>query len=265
MRAKTVTKSKKERLDKWLVHTGLVETRERAQGLILAGKIRTNGLVVTKSGHMIDADAMVEVAGAEHPFVSRGGVKLQGALAHFKLQPAGLVALDVGASTGGFTDCLLQQGALRVHALDVGYGQLAWVLRQDRRVVVWERQNIRHFPAGALDELVALVVVDVSFIGLRQVLPSLQPFVAPKATVLALVKPQFEAGKENIQKKGLVKDANVHAEVVKRVLACGNELGWQPVGWCTSPLVGKKSGNREFFACWKTRQQDCNSLPQLAC
>ncbi len=250
-KAKTPAHTKKERLDKWLVHAGLVESRERAQGLILAGKVRVNAQLVTKSGYMIGDDATVQVLGIEHPFVSRGGVKLQGALAHFNVQPKGVVALDIGASTGGFTDCLLQQGALRVHALDVGYGQLAWSLRQDPRVVVWERTNLRHLPAGSLNEQVELIVIDVSFIGLQQMLPHAKRFLAPHAAVLALVKPQFEAGRENIQKKGLVKDANIHMEVVERVLACGGALGWKTVGWCASSLVGKKSGNHEFFAYWR--------------
>ncbi|MBI4083609.1 MAG: TlyA family RNA methyltransferase [Candidatus Lambdaproteobacteria bacterium] len=240
-----------DRLDKRLVEAGLAPTREKAQALIMAGKVRVDGQPAAKAGARVRPEAKLEVTGADHPYVSRGGVKLEAALRAFALDPAGLTALDIGASTGGFTHCLLLRGARRVVAVDVGYGQLAWELRNDRRVVVLERTNIRHLPAEALEAPVELVVVDVSFIGLRNVLQDAVRFLAPGGRVLALLKPQFEAGREHVRRGGRVTDPAVHAAVLAEVARIGEGLGLRLLGRVASPLPGKKSGNREFFLLWQ--------------
>ena len=241
----------KERLDKLLLHRGLADSRERAQSLILAGKVRVEGIESVKAGTKVALDAQVTVSGQDHPYVSRGGVKLEAALAEFGLDPGGCTALDIGASTGGFTHCLLLHGAARVIAVDVGYGQLAWELRRDPRVEVLERTNIRHLAPEALGCLVDLVVMDVSFISLSVVLRHAVTFLAPAGQVLALVKPQFEAGREQVGRGGRVTDEAVHAEVVERIGAEGEALGLRRIGAMASPIAGKKSGNREFFLLWQ--------------
>lgn len=241
----------KQRLDKLLVSRGLVPTRERAQSLILAGKVKVGGNPASKAGSQVAADAAVEVEGAEHPYVSRGGVKLEAALGEFGLDPTGWSAMDIGASTGGFTHCLLLHGARHVYAVDVGYGQLAWELRQDPRVTVLERTNIRHLEPDALGERVELAVMDVSFISLRLVLRQAVRFLAPGGRVLALVKPQFEAGREQVRRGGKVTDPRVHEEVLDAVEREGTALGLSALGRMPSPLPGKKSGNREFFLFWQ--------------
>ncbi len=235
------------RADQALVARGLVESRARAQALILAGKVFSGDRRVAKAGDPVKPDMPLEVRGQDHPWVSRGGLKLAHGLSHFGLSPAGLVCLDIGASTGGFTDVLLHEGAARVHAVDVGHGQLAWKLRQDPRVVVHERTNARHLTAEAVGEAVGAVVCDASFIGLRTVLPAALALAAPGAWAVALIKPQFEAGPERVGARGVVRDPAVHAEV------CGKVADWwasQP-GWCVlgvteSPLRGPE-GNVEFL------------------
>lgn len=237
----------KERLDKLLVKQGLAPSREKAQALILAGLVRVGGQPVTKAGSSVALGADVALEGPDHPYVSRGGVKLEAGLRAFKLDVAGLAALDIGASTGGFTHCLLLHGARRVFAVDVGYGQLAWELRQDPRVTVLERTNIRHLPADALDEPVDLVVVDVSFISLGQVLEPGVRFLRNGGYVLALVKPQFEAGREQVGRGGRVRDPAVHSQVLAAVGETAEGLGLRVLGQIESPLPGKKSGNLEFL------------------
>jgi len=241
----------KERLDKLLLARDLAPTRERAQALIMAGKVRVDGQPAVKPGTRVDTGADLEVAGKDHPFVSRGGVKLAAALDAFGVDPAGLRCLDIGASTGGFTDCLVQRGAARVHAVDVGYGQLAWSLRNHPAVNVFERTNIRNLPSDALEQPVHLVVIDVSFIALSAVLTHAVRFLAPGGRVLGLVKPQFEAGREHVGRGGRVTDEAVHAAVLDKVADAGERAGLQTLGSMPSPITGKKSGNVEFLVLWR--------------
>jgi 23S rRNA (cytidine1920-2'-O)/16S rRNA (cytidine1409-2'-O)-methyltransferase len=236
----------RERLDTLLVTRGLAPSRERARALVLAGRVRVAGAAAAKAGALVPAGAEIAVEGPDHPFVGRGGVKLQGALDRLGIDPAGLVVLDVGASTGGFTDCLLQRGARRVYALDVGRGQLDWGLRNDPRVVVLEGRNARHLAPGDLPEPVALAVVDVSFISLRLVLPALRPLLAPGGLVVALVKPQFEVGRRDVGRGGIVRDPALHRRAVAAVAGAALASGYGLVSGCPSPLPGAE-GNREFF------------------
>ncbi len=236
----------RERLDRLLVERGMAPTRERAQRLILSGAVRVRGRVVDKPGTQVERSAELSLARAVLPYVSRGGVKLEAALRYFGVDVRGRIAMDVGASTGGFTDCLLQHGAARVYAVDVGYGQLAWALRRDARVVVLERTNIRSLRLEQLPERPELVTVDVSFISLRLVLPKVAELVAPGAEVLALVKPQFEVGRGRVGKGGVVRDRALQAEAVAAVVACAEQSGMRVRGTMESPLLGPK-GNREFF------------------
>ncbi|MDQ6893765.1 MAG: TlyA family RNA methyltransferase [Acidobacteriota bacterium] len=237
----------RRRLDVLLVARGLAATREKAQGLILAGLVEVDGKRTDKAGTAVGDDADVRVAGPEHPYVSRGGVKLAAALAAFSIDPRGLVCADVGASTGGFTDCLLQRGALRVYAVDVGYGQLDAKLRGDPRVVVLEKVNARELSGEHLPEPVALAAVDLSFISVRKILPALLPRLAPAARVVVLVKPQFEAGRSDVGKGGIVRDAAVRERVVREVTEFASALGLAPTGVIPSPIRGAK-GNQEYLA-----------------
>ena len=216
----------KERLDVLLVERGLAESRSRAQAVIMAGEVYVNGQKADKAGMDVPLEAEVEVRGNVCPYVSRGGLKLEKALRDFGVDPTGYVCSDSGASTGGFTDCLLQQGASKVFAIDVGYGQLAWKIRSDPRVVVMERTNIRYVTPENLGEALDLSVVDVSFISLRIVLPAIQKLLKPTGQVLCLIKPQFEAGKENVGKKGVVRDPAVHEQVLRDFVALAAELGF---------------------------------------
>ncbi len=235
----------KARLDVIMVQRGLAETRARAQALILEGKVRVDGEPVDKPGRMISPEARIEVI-APLPYVSRGGIKLAAALDAFQINPAGWICADVGASTGGFTDCLLQRGAARVFAIDVGYGELAWPLRSDPRVVVLERTNARYLSALPGDAHVSLVTVDVSFISLRLILPVVKNWLESDGRVIALVKPQFEAGRAQVR-RGVVKDPAVHREVLRNVLAFAQGLGLSPQGVIPSPIRGP-AGNVEFLA-----------------
>lgn len=237
----------KGRADQMLVERGLVESRARAQALILAGKVFSGERRVEKAGQPLAADAPLEVRGHEHPWVSRGGLKLVHGLAAFALSPQGLVCLDVGASTGGFTDVLLAHGAARVHAVDVGHGQLAWKLRSDPRVVVYEKTNARHLTAAIIPEPIAALVCDASFIGLQTVLPAGLALCAPGAWAVALIKPQFEAGPGQVGSKGVVRDPLVHQEVCARITAWWAGLpGWEVLGIAESPITGPE-GNHEFL------------------
>lgn len=233
----------RERLDKVMVNQGLVETRARARGLILAGEVRVDGQRIDKPGTAVAADADIEVK-APVPYVSRGGFKLAAALMHFDIDVSGRVCADVGACTGGFTDVLLQHGAARVYAIDVGYGQLDWKLRQDERVVVMERTNARYLES--LPEPVTFVAVDVSFISLKLILPAVRGWLAPEADIVALVKPQFEAGPEQVGKGGIVKDAAVHQQVLLDVLRWTHNNDLAPIGLIRSPVTGTE-GNVEFL------------------
>ena len=236
----------KTRLDVVVVDRGLAPSRERARALILAGQVSVDGEVVSKAGAPVAADARVELATPDHPYVSRGGVKLAGALDAFGVDPGGRRALDVGASTGGFTDVLLQRGADSVIALDVGHGQLDWRLRNDPRVVVRERVNARALTRDDVPHDVSLVTIDVAFISLRHILPALPPFLDRPADIVALVKPQFEAGREEVGKHGLVTDPAIHDAVIARVTETALACGFARAGLTPSPITGA-TGNQEFF------------------
>lgn len=240
------TSRARERLDRALVARGLAETREQAGRLILAGAVRVDGARADKQARLVRPDAAIEVRGRPFPFVSRGGAKLAAGLDAFGIDPSGLAAMDVGASTGGFTDCLLQRGARVVYAVDVGYGQLDWRLRQDARVVLRERENIRYLPADAVPDPIDLAVVDVSFISLTLVLPALLRFLAPEATIVALVKPQFEVGRGQVGRGGIVRHEGLRRAAAEKVVTCAAELGFTPVGTLDSPVPGQK-GNREIL------------------
>jgi 23S rRNA (cytidine1920-2'-O)/16S rRNA (cytidine1409-2'-O)-methyltransferase len=243
---KTANRPNKERLDTLLVDRGLAETRAKAQALILAGRVEVAGRAETKAGALVPEDAQISLKSAPHQFVSRGGEKLAGALAHFQVNPAGKVALDVGASTGGFTHCLLLQAAAKVYAVDVGYGQLDASLRQDPRVVVLERRNIRHLPPEDVPEPVDLITLDLSFISLTLVLPKVLEFLRPGGEILALVKPQFEMGKGQVGKGGVVRDPKMQQEAVEKVARTARSLGLKVSPAYPSPLKGPK-GNQEYF------------------
>ncbi len=239
-------KSPKIRLDRLLVDRGLAASRERARALILAGAVLVNEEPVDKAGTLIAESAAVRVRGEDHPYVSRGGVKLKGALGAFGIRVEGFSAIDVGASTGGFTDCLLQEGARKVYAVDVGYGQIAWKLRNDPRVVLFERTNIRHFSGVGVEEPVDIAVVDTSFISLRHVIPSVIRFVRDGGIILALIKPQFEVGRGEVGKKGVVRDPSIHLRVVADLAGFFAEQGLSVRGTCESQITGPE-GNKEFF------------------
>jgi 23S rRNA (cytidine1920-2'-O)/16S rRNA (cytidine1409-2'-O)-methyltransferase len=237
----------KQRVDQLLVERGLAESRTRAQALILAGKVFSGEQRLDKPGHTMAADRALEVRGQDHPWVSRGGLKLAHGLRHFDLSPEGRVCLDVGASTGGFTDVLLTAGAARVHAVDVGHGQLAWKLRSDPRVLVHERTNARHLSAQTVPDPIAALVCDASFIGLTTVLPAPLGLCIPGAWAIALIKPQFEAGPGEVGSKGVVRDPAVHQAVCARIAAWWAGLvGWRVLGITASPITGPE-GNREFL------------------
>jgi 23S rRNA (cytidine1920-2'-O)/16S rRNA (cytidine1409-2'-O)-methyltransferase len=235
----------RRRADAALVDAGLFPSREQAKAAILAGSVRMGGVPVAKAGQPVGPDAVFEVA--EGPrYVSRGGQKLAGALEAFGIDVTGSRAVDVGASTGGFTDCLLQHGASSVTAVDVGYGQLAWQLRTDPRVTVVERTNIRNVDGVLAGAPFGLAVIDVSFVGLAKVLPAVAKLLDPTAEIVALVKPQFEAGKARVGKRGVVRDPAVHADVLRQVVAAAGELGWVASGLTWSPIAGPE-GNIEFW------------------
>lgn len=243
--------ARKVRLDVLLVDRELVESRTRAQARIMAGDVFVNGQRADKAGVKYPEDASVEVRGDDLPYVSRGGLKLEAALDAFGYACEGRVVIDVGASTGGFTDCVLQRGAARVYAVDVGYGQLAWKLRSDARVVSIERTNIRHMAADALPEPCALAVIDCSFIGLEKVLPPTLTFLAPDADVIALIKPQFEVGREGLAKGGVVRDEALREAAIARVIEAAQALGMRQVDGIDCPVHGP-AGNVEYLA-WLKR------------
>jgi 23S rRNA (cytidine1920-2'-O)/16S rRNA (cytidine1409-2'-O)-methyltransferase len=244
-----MARSAKWRADQLLVEQGLAESRAKAQALILAGVVSCAGRRIDKPGQALAADAALSVKGQDHPWVSRGGVKLAHALDYFQIDATGKTALDIGASTGGFTDVLLAHGARRVYAVDVGHGQLAWKLRQDARVIVHERVNARHLTRAQVPELVDIITCDASFIGLEKILPAPLALAGEDAELVALVKPQFEAGRERVGKRGVVSDHAVHKEVCQRIAGwIGAQPGWSVAGVVESPILGPE-GNREFLVC----------------
>ena len=241
--------AKKTRVDQLLADRGLAESRTRAQALILGGRVFSGERRIDKAGEQLPDAAPLEVRGNLHPWVSRGGLKLDHALTHFNLSPAGRTCLDIGASTGGFTDVLLERGAARVHAIDVGHGQLAWKLRNDPRVAVHERTNARHLTTDILDEPAPLgaLVCDASFIGLRTLLPAPLALLAPGAWAVALIKPQFEAGPEHVGRRGVVREPAVHEAVCNTIIEWWTSLpGWTVLGLAESPITGPE-GNHEFL------------------
>jgi 23S rRNA (cytidine1920-2'-O)/16S rRNA (cytidine1409-2'-O)-methyltransferase len=236
----------KERLDKILVDKGLVQSRERARALILAGAVLVDDVVVDKAGTKVPVSADFRIRGEDIPFVSRGGLKLQKALEVFPISIENRIIIDVGASTGGFTDCLLQNGACRVYSVDVGYGQLAWSLRSDDRVVNMERTNIRTLTPERLDQVPNMAVIDASFISLEKVLPPTLELLQKPAEIIALIKPQFEVGKGEVGKGGVVRDESLHDKVKLRITKFSEALGCEVGGIAESPITGPK-GNREFL------------------
>jgi 23S rRNA (cytidine1920-2'-O)/16S rRNA (cytidine1409-2'-O)-methyltransferase len=249
--------AKKIRLDKLLVDRGVAPTLEKARALILARAVKVNEAYPDKAGTPVGVDAEIHTKGEDNPYVSRGGLKLAGALKEFKLNVENVIALDVGASTGGFTDCLLQAGARKVYALDVGYGQLAWKLREDKRVVVIERTNIRYYDGADLDEQVDLAVIDASFISLKFVIPAVVKFLRDSAQILALIKPQFEAQREEVGKGGVITDSTIHDRVLRDVSNFCESLNLEVKGTCASPVLGP-AGNREFFILARKKKQKGN-------
>lgn len=236
----------KQRLDKLMVERGLAPSREKAQALIMAGQVVVGDHAVQKAGQQVSADVDIRIKGEVMPYVSRGGLKLAKGLDACNIEVAGRIAIDVGASTGGFTDCLLQRGALTVYAVDVGYGQLAWKLREDPRVVVLEKTNIRHLQSDQLNPLPDLAVIDASFISLNLVLPPTLALLTRPAEVVALVKPQFEVGKGAVGKGGIVRDPKLHDGVLANMERLAADLGAELLGICDSPITGA-DGNKEFL------------------
>lgn len=236
----------KKRLDVLLTEQGLAESREKAKALIMSGLVYADGQKADKPGDTFSETAALEVRGKGLPYVSRGGLKLEKAVAEFNLELSGLVCMDIGASTGGFTDCMLQNGASKVYAVDVGYGQLAWGLRNDPRVVNLERTNARYLTAEQVPEKIAFFSVDVSFISLTLILPALRPLLADNCRAVCLIKPQFEAGREKVGKKGVVRDKAVHREVIEKILDFSLQNGYSVLGLTFSPVKGPE-GNIEYL------------------
>jgi len=259
-----LTKLKKERLDILLVERGFFATREKAKSAIMAGEVLVEGERVNKSGQRIKAESNISVIKKETTYVSRGGEKLEKALKVFNVNVKGKRVIDVGASTGGFTDCLLKSGAQKVYCIDVGYGQLAWKLQKDSRIVVIDRTNIRYLTADKFDDLFELATIDVSFISLDKVLPAVYNLIKERGEVVALIKPQFEAGREFIQKGGLVKKAEVHQMVIERVSKKAQKIGFSIHGLTFSPLK-KASGNIEYLICLvkNSGKDKMSNFPQI--
>lgn len=242
--AVTIPKDK-IRTDLLLVQKGLADSREKAKALIMAGEVKIDGRRAEKPGHLIQPHVAISV-NKPQPYVSRGGLKLEAALNHFDLAVKDLTLLDVGASTGGFTDCLLQKGAGKVIAVDVGYGQFHWKLRQDPRVKLIERKNIRHLTPDELNEEIDGAVIDASFISLKLIVPQVSKLITDKAFIIALVKPQFEVGKGHVGKGGVVRDPELHEKVIKGLSSFFEKLGWETIGHLPAPILGPK-GNKEFL------------------
>ncbi len=242
--------SKKERIDVLLVDNGFFETREKAKRAIMAGLVYINEVKHDKPGEKVLRESNLIVRGNPLKYVSRGGLKLEKAMALYGLELTNKHCMDIGASTGGFTDCMLQNGASKVYSVDVGYGQLDWKLRNDERVVNMERTNIRHVTEESIEKLLDFVSIDVSFISLKLVLPVANRLMAPDATIVFLIKPQFEAGKENVGKNGVIKDPKIHKRVIIDILSFAQDNGFEFIGLSFSPIKGPK-GNREFLGYFK--------------
>lgn len=236
----------KERLDIILVSKGITESRERARALIMEGKVLVDGAPVAKAGAMINPESIIELRGEDMPYVSRGGLKLAAAIEHFGIDLQGLIAMDVGSSTGGFTDCMLQRGAKKVYCIDVGYGQMSWSLRRDHRVVLLERTNIRHLKRERIRDTIDFATIDVSFISLRKVIPKVMEFISGQGRILALVKPQFEVGRGEVGKGGIVRDEEKRLAAVNAVREFAEKCGLKAEGVFPSPVPGQK-GNIEYF------------------
>jgi 23S rRNA (cytidine1920-2'-O)/16S rRNA (cytidine1409-2'-O)-methyltransferase len=241
---------RKERFDKLLVEKGMVQSRERARALIMEGRVTVDGRTIEKPGTRLGVDVLLQLQGEDQPYVSRGGKKLEAALKAFEIDPKGMVVIDVGASTGGFTDCVLQKGARKVYAVDVGYGQLAWKLQNDPRVVNLERRNIRYLKREEVREEADLVLVDTSFISIKKFLPQLYGFLKGGGDLVSLVKPQFEVGRDEVGKGGVVRDPVLHQRVIDGISQFSEALGLKVLRVIESPLLGPK-GNKEFFIHFK--------------
>lgn len=235
----------KVRLDKILIEKGLVESREKAKALVLEGKVLVNGIVVDKAGALVRPDDTLTIE-SKMPYVSRGGLKLEHAIKHFGIDVRDKIAMDVGASTGGFTDCLLQHGAAKVYAIDVGYGQFSWILRTSDRVVLLEKTNIRHLDKDLVFDEIDIATIDVSFISLLKVIPHVMEFLKPSGEIAALIKPQFEAGRKDVGKGGVVREETKRLEVIERIKAGAKAAGLEVLGTTESPVRGPK-GNVEYF------------------
>jgi len=236
----------KERLDKLLLEKGLVRSRERAKSLILMGQVWVNGKKIDKAGTQVDISSIIEIKAVDHPYVSRGGLKLEAVLHQFNINVKDKIAMDVGASTGGFTDCLLKHGAKKVYAIDVGYGLLDWQLRQDERVVVIERQNIRYLSVERIPEKIDIVTIDVSFISLKKVIPKVKEFLKEDGKIIALIKPQFEVGKGEVGRGGIVREDFKRQRVINKIKDFCQILGFEVKGVIPSPILGAK-GNQEYL------------------
>ena len=254
---------KKERLDALLMNRALFESRAKAQAAIMAGQVLVNEQKIDKPGTPVAPDVQIRFLGNKLPFVSRGGLKLAKALQIFPISVEGKVVADIGASTGGFTDCALQNGAVKVYAIDVGYGQLAWKLRSDERVINMERTNVRYLEVDSLPEQVDAATIDVAFISLDKILPAVHKILKQEGFVIALIKPQFEAGKENVGKKGVVRDAKVHEEVINNVIAFAKEEGFGIAGLDFSPIKGPE-GNIEYLLYLTLGEDDAVSAADVA-
>jgi 23S rRNA (cytidine1920-2'-O)/16S rRNA (cytidine1409-2'-O)-methyltransferase len=238
----------KERLDRILIERGLASSRERARALIMEGKVLVDNRPATKAGEMVSADAGIGLRGGDIPYVSRGGLKLEAALDHFAIDLSGMTVMDVGSSTGGFTDCMLKRGAQKAYCIDVGYGQLAWSLRNDPRIVLLERTNIRHLEKQEIPDPVDFATIDLSFISLKKVFAKVAEFLKNNDLILALVKPQFEVGKGEVGKGGIVREEEKRMTAVDSVRDFTETLGLETIGVFQSPVPGQK-GNREYFLC----------------
>ncbi|MGB7574026.1 MAG: TlyA family RNA methyltransferase [Thermodesulfobacteriota bacterium] len=236
----------KERIDKLLVDRGILQSRERARAMIMAGKVAVEGKRIDKPGVQVNGEARIQLQGGDSSYVSRGGEKMEGALKAFGIDPKGMMVMDVGASTGGFTDCILQKGAEKVYAVDVGYGQLAWKLQKDARVINLERRNIRYLRREEVEEEIDLILIDTSFISIEKFLPHLLGFLKKGGAILGLLKPQFEVGRGEVGKGGVVRDKALHEKVIDRISQFSRGLGLKILGVAESPLLGPK-GNKEFF------------------
>jgi 23S rRNA (cytidine1920-2'-O)/16S rRNA (cytidine1409-2'-O)-methyltransferase len=245
----------KKRLDKLMVDTSLVKSRERAKALIMEGKVFVDGMRITKAGTLVSSDAHITVPEDDIPYVSRGGVKLDAALDFFRIDPNGKIIMDIGCSTGGFTDCVLKRGAQKVYAIDVGYGQFDWSLRHNAKIVLLERTNIRYLDKKSIKDTIDIALIDVSFISLLKVLPKTLDFLKENGEALALIKPQFEVGRGLVDRGGVIKDDSKRITAIEHVRSGAEKLGFDVIGVFESPIRGQK-GNREYFISLRSTRTD---------